>query len=222
MKFIAHLKSIQGIADLTGILLLLLVSCVYYSGYGQRLYWMDTPRPPVLLPMDWEGSTMDWLYIGAEEEDSTRDPNSSIIILSRNNTYHTTDIAQITTWYANTQDAKNAWQDPRKEISKGELYKKAYPFIPDDMDITTDSLLEQFYTLPIPSDISIPSSIFCYNYPYEEFNHRTCIYFGYYEHWFTQIWFGFREEIQYLDNKTMFELIEKAVHISKTAPSPKQ
>jgi hypothetical protein len=221
MKFIAHLKSIQGIADLTGILLLLLVSCVYYSGYGQRLYWMDTPRPPVLLPMDWEGSTMDWLYIGAEEEeDSTRDPNSSIIILSRGKPYHTADIGQITTWYVNTQDARNAWQNPRKEISKGGLYINRYPFLPDDMDMTTDSLLEQFYTLPIPSDISIPSSIFCYNYPYEEFNYRTCIYFGYYEHWFTQIWFG--GGVGRLNDKAMFDLIEKAVQIIKTAPSPKQ
>jgi len=220
MKFIAHLKSIQGIADLAGILLLLLVGYVYYSGYGQRLYWMDTPRPPVLLPMDWEGSTMDWLSVGAEEEDSTVDPNSSNIALSRiydKNHIDTADIGQVTTWYTNTQDAKNAWQNPQEEISRLSMYT----FLPHNMDTTnTSSLLDQFYTIPIPSDVSIPSSIFCYNYPYHAIKRRTCIYFGYYEHWFTQIWFG--ENMDRLNDKAMFDLIEKAIQIIKVAPPPAQ
>jgi hypothetical protein len=223
MKFIAHLKSIQGVADLAGILLLLLVGYVYYSGYGQRLYWMDTPRSPVLLPMDWESSTMDWLSVGAEEEDSTVDPNSSAVKLSRiydNNTTHdTADIEQTTTWYANIQDAKSAWQNSRKEVNRQTAY--GYPFFPLNMDTTgTPSLLDQFYTIPVPTNVSIPSSIFCYDYPYYKIKRRTCIYFGYYEHWYTQILFG--ENMDRLNDKAMFDLIEKAVQIIKTAPSPKQ
>lgn len=213
MKSTNHLK--RYALDIGGILLLLLIGFVLYTGLWRNLYWMLTPRPPVLLHTEWENSRIDSL-----DEIVTKNGYEYKVDLLHtyldDNEQSFIAVSQTTNWYTDLQNAQYAWQNPQAEISK-ETYDR-YTFWPFSMK-NEATFLAEFYVKSLPPDISIPSSLRCYDW--DEIRH-TCAFFGYYEHWFTQIWFRSTGDNNVLTDELMFELIEKAVKIILEAPPPVQ
>jgi hypothetical protein len=205
MKNFGYLKSKEGQTDLKCIMFLLLAGCLFLSGSWQYVYWMFFPRQPVLLEIDLENSTMSRL----EEKG-----NSYTVRLHFGSGEKYKDFEQITTWYANAQDAKQIWKNPQDGI--GVLSAEVFLL---DLDIA--SFFNGTYEKTLPPDIAISSSLRCYNHKkniYFPDDSRVCMYLGYYEHWFTQIWF--QEEQNLMSDAEMFALIKKAACIIRAAPPP--
>lgn len=224
MRFFIHLTRRQSIADLVKILLLSLAGYLFLSGSWQNLYWIITPRPPLLVDINWQGSTMEHLYTkGYLKQTETYHYRVGLwrSYDGGNDLGHAELVIQSTIWYADPQDAERAWHDSRKTIIDESYNSRFRFFFPSTEDM--NFILDNSYVMPLPQDLSIPSSLQCYNYDYTGYTEhigrrRTCIYLGYYEHWVTQIWFA--QDEGHLDDQAMFELVEKALEILKSAPPP--
>jgi hypothetical protein len=211
MKMVFHLKNKKGKIDFGCILLLLLAGCLFISDTWQYVYWIFIPRQPVLWAMDWKGSVMEDVYTDTVPLHNSPNTISYTVYLSRTydrDYFNTANLMQITMWYPDAQDAKHAWEDPQETINKQSRVTMEQ-FSPTGLEFT--SFLKQFHAKSLPSDISIPSSLLCYNDSRYVINNRTCVYFGYYKNWFTQIWI--REEKNLMSDEEMYELIRKAAQI---------
>lgn len=213
MKSTNHLK--RYALDIGGILLLLIFGFVLYTGFWRNLYWTLTPRPPVLLQTEWEGSSMDLLnnrVIGNGYEYKVELIDRYYV---KNNNWVLVAISQTTNWYTDSRNALHAWQNPHGEINE-DTYRRLSKLL---FDVNNRAVfLNEFYAKPLPADIPILSSLRCYDW---DESLRICAYFGYYEHWFTQIWFRGSGDKNVLTDELMFELIEKAVKIIIESPPPR-
>lgn len=202
------------IVDIVCILFVLSVGIAVYSSSWRKLYWALTiPYPPVISDEDWPGSTIKSL-----ERQASYGGYQYSVLLSRPYSHEGLEtfisVNNITNWYRNPQDVIGNWNSPEAIFDKSRYDTYSfYQFEYSDRDF-----LAGFYDISLPADLAIPSTLKCRDW---DESRRTCVYFGYHEHWFTQIWF-MSEDKSVLTEELMNELIEKAVKIILETPTPTQ
>ncbi len=199
------------IADLGGILLILFISYLFFSGLYYNLYWTFSPRPPILFRTDWKGSKIETLLQKATDQGYAYQVQL-FQIYSNNKEENYVAILQRTIWYADLQNAESAWGDTSKVNSQ--IYSENYHW-PYSMNVGASFSDESYIELPV--NISIESSLRCD----DQDDQRICAYFGHHEHWVTHIWF-MSEDKSILTRELMYELISKAVNIILEAHPPAQ
>ncbi|SRR6266545_480915 len=200
-------------SELIGICFLILLGTMFVTGVWQDIYWLMFPRPPVLSSREWRSSKT--LYRVSESPAKTQQPDKVNyryatrlqIGDSGSRGFDGALLIQETVWYADPLDAERAWDEPENIF-----IDENYIFFDREHEHT----LTEFYKVDLPLKIDINSSLKCFNWDENRF---SCVYFGYYEHWFTQIWFKSSDET-ILSQSQMIELIEKAVKILLEAPPP--
>ncbi len=214
MKFANHFfHNITSYAiDISCILFLLFIGVMTYTSSWHKLYWSITiPNPPVLSNEDWQGSTIKSL-----RKKTSYNERQYEVWLSHSYAHENTttfiSINHITNWYRNSQDLITTLRKLESTLVRRNY--DMYSFYQFEYD--NEDFLAGFHEISFPTNVTIPSTLKCRDW---DDNHHTCVYFGYYEHWFTQIWF-MSEDKSVLTEGLMNSLIEKAVKIILEAPPP--
>lgn len=194
-----------------GVLLLLLIGFALSTGVWLDLYWLIVPRPPVLSSRELQGSTMASLYERSIEGGYEYETELYRVYRSGNER-NLVSIKQITTWYMSSDDSINAWQNPINKVDDHTYYSYTFRLF----DVGDKSSFDKFQKITLPNNMTIPSILYCQDWNERR---RTCVYFGYYQNWFTQIWFR-SEDKSILSQELMNDLIKKAVRILLEAPPP--
>ena len=214
MKLIKqHSHRLKFTGDILGTSFFILLGIAFKTGIWQDIYGQIFFHSPVLSSREWVNSKT--LYNASESLPNAQNPNKLIyryttrmqIGIGGLGGFDGATIIQETKWFSDIQDAEMIW-DEREE----NLTYDSFMFF----DFGRDHVLTNFYLVNLPPEINITSSFKCIDWDKKS---RTCVYFGQYQNWFTQIWFKSSDE-NVLSQSQMIELIQRAVQIILESPSP--
>ena len=215
MKLInQHANRLRFIGDILGIIFFISLGIAFKTGIWQDVYGRIFFYSPVLSSREWANSKTLDSY--SESLSNAQSPNKLIykyktrmqIGFGGLGGFDGATIVQETKWFSEIRDAEMIWSEREENLTYDN-----YMFF----DFGTDHVLIDFYLVTLPPEINITSSFKCIDWDKE--GRTTCVYFGQYENWFTQIWFKSSDEIV-LSKRQMIELIREATKIIIEAPQP--